>query len=287
MDPFTISTLVGAGGSLLGGLLGSGAAEEDRAISRRVLQQMLDAYKGLPENPLTAQQLGQSAMEGVSADPSLVGAQEQMLGHYQDIANSHGLTLGDRAGLEVAQNEASRRAGAERAALEGMLRNRGLGNSGAAVALRVGGQRESANTGANVALQTQQEAQRRQLEAMRAGGAMAGQMRGERFSEDARRAQAKDMFAQYNAQARTNAQQGNASYGLQRLSGMTNAAAGVSGNANASADRTQRAFADVGTGLGQAGAAMISHAQSPQQNSLYADSNGLYPTLDDRYLKDR
>lgn len=283
MDPTgIIGGALGGIGSIVGGIIGNSQAQAQRDQARQILQSIIDRYGSIPQpilDQMQAEQLGPSAMGETYADPALEATQRDMLGRVTDIAHQGGMTVGDRAGMIEAQNEASRRNGAERQALEQMLQNRGLGGSGSAVALRIGGQRDAQERQTNVALQSSQEAQRRALQALQMGGQMAGQMRGQGFNEASDRAKARDMFAQYNANARTNAQRYNLNLPQQRFEnqmdvarGVANASVGAANNANQNAARTQRQWADTGTGIGQmAGSAVSAFGGQPPRPDPYAD----------------
>jgi hypothetical protein len=255
-DPLSAVPILGQLASGIGGAI---AAEGDRRMQRETLERMLAQYRNIPLpvlQQLAPELLGQSAMEGVYADPALVEAQRAALGGLQDVARSGGMTVEDRAAMNLAQDEAARRSQAERMGVLRGLQARGLGSSGAAVGVQLAGQRDAADRASRVGTESAIEARRRALQALQQGGQMAGQMRGQAFGEASQRATAADRWAEYNANARTRTNAYNAGVPqqqfdneLRRTSGMANAAANVATNYGQSADRTQAAFANVGGGL--------------------------------------
>lgn len=249
--------------SAASGLFGAVAAQNERRAALRAANRGVSEFEGISLPVLErmqAEQLGQSAGENVYADPRFADAQLQSLLGLQDVAQ-HGYTREDVAANNLAQNEASRRALAERTAILRGLQARGLGGSGAGVALQIGGQRDAADRAANIAQQQAVEAQRRRLLAVQNAGTMAGQMRTQGVNEAQNRASAADKWAEYNARARQTAQGYNLGLAqqqfgnqMQRAQGIANASNQVANNYNAGADRTQRTYADVGSGIGQVAA---------------------------------
>lgn len=269
----------------IGGLAGLGTAiagavtqQQGNQARQEQLQHILDMYQrmGLPVLPeLAAQTLDSSAQARVTSDPNLELAQMQSLRGLQDTAATGGNTQADRAAMYVAENDANQNARARERALQASLDSRGLGSSGAAMALRAGGAREAANTSAMAGMKSQLAARERALAATQAGGQLAGSIRGQQFNERDRAAQARDAWAKYNADARTSANRYNAALPQQNFNNQMTVnqqiAAARSGVGNGAAANAQQAGQQI-AGLGQAGGEFVGqaiHASRPAGSVNY------------------
>jgi hypothetical protein len=291
MDP--TGGLISAGGSLLTNIIGQAASGGDRQAQRRAIEALMReaAAIGQPELiKLIAEQLGPSAMEGVSANPDVEQAQMESLAGLGRIADSGGRTIEDRANQEMAMADAARRGESQRRAIEQMLSRRGLGNSGAAVAMRIGGQRDQADRQAQIGYQTAADAQRRGIQALMSRGQMAGQVRGQQFAEGSAKANSRDLIARYNAAARTDANRYNANLPQQQYENKLKhlyAMQGVTGQGanhyGQSADRTQQQWSDTGTGVFRAAGEAYSGFKQPPATQQASDYPGFTsaPTMFD------
>jgi hypothetical protein len=172
-------------------LMASAAAEYDIPLPQ--LQQMV------------AEQLGPSAMEGVSTDPRLRDAQMQAFDALGQIQDSGGLTLADEAALERINNETARREAAGRNAIKNDMAARGTLGSGAELAMALNNQQQAAQRSYEAGRDRAAAAQARAWDAILAKSDMAGKMRSQDWGEKSQVAQAKDLIARYNANARTDA----------------------------------------------------------------------------------
>lgn len=192
---------------ILGWLTGSTARRDNARNERTRFEQ--DRYwdELMRSAPSAADLTPQYQLEGMSDEyGDLLGGQSEMLGAGQDMAtrqramldalqrisDAGGYTDADRA-YAAAQRaqQAARLRGVNEAALA-QAQARGMGGSGAELAMRLmGGESMAAQNAASDA-QIQQAAMARALQAMSAQGALAGQAR----SQDQQRASAIDDFNQ-------------------------------------------------------------------------------------------
>lgn len=266
VDP--VGAGVEAGGSLLGGLFGLFSGMNDRAASRRALERALKNYQNIPLPELQrmiAEQQGPSAMEGVSADPALEGMQNESLGELGRISDNGGMTLEDKANYEAAQRDAAQGAQRQRQSILNVLRRSGSGMAGGAgVAAQLGAAGDQQEATALAGQRMTADAQKRATQAVLERGKLAGAQRAQGFDEKSRRAAAADAISRYNATARQTAQNYNVGLPQQqwnnqmhRASAEANALGGVANQYSADADRTQRTWANAGTGAGQAAAGFV------------------------------
>jgi hypothetical protein len=79
---------------------------------------------------------------------------------------------------------------------------RGMGGSGASYLMQQKAAQDAAQNANQQGMDMQGQAMRRRFEAMKQHGAMAGDLRGQEYGEQARLASARDSVTQYNAKAR-------------------------------------------------------------------------------------
>lgn len=139
-----------------------------------------------------------SAWENVSSDPNLKNAQLEALTALQEIGQSGGLTLSDRAALnKIATEEAT----ANRGAREAILQNaeaRGAGGSGMSILAQLQNQQDSATRRSQRDLDVAGLAQERALQALTQAGTTAGNIRSQDFTEQGARADALDAISKFN-----------------------------------------------------------------------------------------
>lgn len=280
---------IGIGGELLaGGQRGKSQSERDRADA--LLAKGLQEFEGtkVPElDRLTPEQLGPSAYEALSTDPRLEAAQYGSLAGLEDIIGGNGLAPEDIAYLNSLGATQQRRAAQTRGAIDADMAARGMSNSGASIAAKLGAGQQANEAQAQAGASTAAGGLARRLAAIREKGQLAGSMRGQQFNEGATKAGAADARSRYNAGARESAQRYNAGlaaqrYGMQmqRAAGMSGQLGGMAGQANrnagaydAGADRTQ----DLFSGLGAAAYRGINAASGMGGRSTsgaQTDSNG-------------
>ena len=168
-----------------------------------------------------------SAMESIGANPELVRAQQASLGALQNIAGQGGLDLQSRARLSEAQNQIAQQSRGQREALLAQQQRQGTLGSGQGLAAQLMAQQGAADRASQAGLQAAATADQRALEALMQSGRMAGDMRGQQFSEDEKRAQAMDRINRFNTKHRQELQASNRSainaarrYNLDKAQGM-------------------------------------------------------------------
>jgi hypothetical protein len=157
---------------------------------------------------LEAEQLGPSAMEGVSTDPRLKQAQMGALEQMSGLAET-GLGAEDRAAMNQLRRSVGGEAQAQSAAALQNAAASGTLNSGNALMAQLMAGQNAANRGAEGAdrLAAQASAARREALGMKAN--MATQMGQQDFSQKSSVANARDAISQFNTQNRQNTNQFN------------------------------------------------------------------------------
>lgn len=142
--------------------------------------------------------LGPSSMAGITTDPRLAQAQMSALQSLQQQGQG-GLTATDRMNLMNINNQTEGDANASSNAIMQNMAARGMGGGGAELAARLmasqGAANRGAQTGMNVAAQSQQNA----LNALAQAGSLGGQIQAQQFGEKAQQAQAQDSISKFNA----------------------------------------------------------------------------------------
>lgn len=157
---------------------------------------------------LQAIQQQQSSLSTFEGDPRFQQAQIDALRQMSELSEG-GLTEGDRLAMTEAQIDASRADRGRQEAILQALARRGMGGSGQELAARLASSQQAADQAASMQRSQLQGAQQRALAALAQKGDLAGSMRGQEFSEAARRAAAADAINRFNVQNRMGAQQAN------------------------------------------------------------------------------
>lgn len=181
---------------------------DDKQQAFNVLQNLKDriGHTNLPLlEKAVAEQLGPSALAGLSADSNLVNAQMAALNKLQDVSDAGGFDLADQAALNKVGNRVARQETAGRNAITNNMAARGVGGSGAEFAMQLANNQASASRMGQEGLDLAGMAQRRALEAIMQRGRMAGDMRQQDWAERSQAARAKDEIDRYNASARERA----------------------------------------------------------------------------------
>lgn len=204
---FFLAPLIGAAASALGGALGEAFASSGRAKQEELLRSAMDELGNIDPvvfEQLVAEQLGPSAVATkTDTDPRLTSLQNEGLDAYSEIINDGGLDPMARADLYRANSAAARTAGAGINRIQQSMDDRGMGNSGASVVLQAKAAQEGAQQAHGSSLDAAARAWERRMQALGQRTGLAGQMRSQEFGEKARRAEAEDSVARYNADSRT------------------------------------------------------------------------------------
>jgi len=202
--------LFGAIGNFLsGGNQGKAAKASQAAVDALanletpdVTQMELQLEELVQQGVLTPEQAqvylqDKSEMAGISTDPSLQTAQYDALEGLQDISQN-GMTAMDRAKLGEIQTQEQTQARGAREAIMQSAQQRGAGGSGMELLQQMQNQQDSATRQSSRDLGVAGMAQQRALDALQAGGAMAGQMQGQSFDQKAQQAKSQDVINQFN-----------------------------------------------------------------------------------------
>lgn len=158
-------------------------------------------------DPTAVERLAKSSMEDVSTDPRLKEQQMASLAALQELANNGGMNAQDEANLARIQSQA---ATADRGRRDAILQNaaaRGMGGGGQELLAQLSSSQAATDRQSQQGLDIAGMAQQRALDAMMRGGDMAGNIRGQDFSEAAQRAAAIDAVNKFNAQQKNSMSQ--------------------------------------------------------------------------------
>lgn len=214
---------------VVGGIIGADQAQKDRHAASQARLLALAQFAGieLPEIEKmlyqlsgpeyagdyqaaleAATEIGPSAYEGIQLDPRMAEAQMQALQQISELGEV-GLTQGEKAAAMELQREAAAQGRAQQNAVMQEMARRGVAGGGQELAQRLASSQAAADRMSRHGNQLAQMAQARAMEAIAQKGNMAGQIRGQEFSEQARAAEAADRLAQWAAQNRAGVQQRN------------------------------------------------------------------------------
>lgn len=226
--------------TVAGAAIGSQEASKERDAANRARAEALAQYAGIsiPEAEkmmLNLQQyetvgeyspemqqalsMGPSAMEGISLDPAVRARQMQALEQMAGFATG-GPTSAESAGFELARQNAAAEAQAKSAQLMQEMAQRGQAGGGAELIARLKSGQSGAQMLQQAQLQQAQAMQQARLQALQDQSTMAGNLRTQDYSEQARLAEARDVINRMNLQnqqqiaasniaARNQAQMGN------------------------------------------------------------------------------
>jgi len=172
----------------------------------------------LPDLPaVTADQMGPSAVGGMVSDENLRAKQLQAMGEIQNIIDSGGLDLSDKATLEEAMAAAANQQRRARAGVAADAAERGQMNSGNRLVMDMDAAQKGANAARSTGLETAGMAQRRKLQAIQDSAKMAGGLREQDWREEEAAKRAQDFRDERNATAREKAQYHNAGLAQQQF----------------------------------------------------------------------
>jgi hypothetical protein len=215
-----------AGGALgaLGGLFGGGESEEEKAAKaiqqaygdqtiltpeqRRVQLEYLKSVGQLTPEMEQAIAQQDTQLKSINVDPRFKSAQMAALNRLNQQGHE-GLTLEDRSALADVQRQ---NAQAQRGQQEAILQNaqaRGMGGAGAELAARLSSAQSGADQAGSQGLKVAAQAQQNALQAMLAGGNLAGQMGQQEFSNQAQVGSAQDLINRFNTGNQQNVQHSN------------------------------------------------------------------------------
>ena len=192
-----------------------GTADKANSEMQEAYRQMLanlqarfgdyDALGKAGYSDIGAQQVGPSALEGITNDPQARLAQQEALAALSELAANGGLSLADMAALNQIQGNLNRNDSARRQGTANEFAARGQLGAGAQLAMAMQGNQDAAVNANQRAESTAAQAQARALQAILSKGQMAGQMGNEDYRRKADAARARDAIEARNAAARTDA----------------------------------------------------------------------------------
>lgn len=150
------------------------------------------------------------------SDPALREKQMSGMSALDEIVEGGGFTLADKANLARMQNETAQADRGRRDAIMQNMQARGMGGSGMELLAQLQSSQAATDRASQAGLDQAGMAQQRALDAIMNQGAMAGNIRGQDFGENAQRAQAADYLKTFNAKNRMDANQFNAGLDMQK-----------------------------------------------------------------------
>ena len=168
--------------------------EEQKVILQNLVQQGLVT----PEEAATVT-LGDTAYNGINLDPRAREAQMGALSELSDIVSAGGLTPTDLARVrDITDRMETERRGAEGAIMEN-ARERGVAGSNLEIVNRLMANQGAATRANQEGLDTAAMAQQAKLDAIKSMGTLGTSVRGQEYDEAARKAEAADAIARFNA----------------------------------------------------------------------------------------
>jgi hypothetical protein len=202
--------VIGAGvGGIAGGIAGGQAEAAEEEAKKRALERQkaaLRAIEGLEAPQYDKVNFGQmggdykvnSEWDNIQSDPNLKAKQMSQLSALDEIQKSGGMTAGDRANWNKLQMDVNSADAGRRGAIQQGMAMRGMASSGNSLLAQLQGAQDATNTQSQASGQVAGMAQQRALDAMMRSGQLAGDIRGQDFSENAARATAKDSISRFN-----------------------------------------------------------------------------------------
>ncbi len=210
--------LIGGAASLLSGIIGGISSANDRAAAQQAAQEAMQQINAIGAPPDLAKRiilekfksagiltpelehnisLGVSQASQTKTDPKLQADQQEALQLIKQRAQG-GLSPVERANLDEIRQNAAQNTRAKTDQLLQSFAQRGQGGGGASLAAQLAAAQSGNQEQARAGLQQGAIASQNALSAIGQQGSMAGQMRGQDFSENQARAQAADAFKQFD-----------------------------------------------------------------------------------------
>lgn len=216
-----LPAIIGGFAGLGSALIGRGSSGGDRDAAMALAQLSIQDYEAMGLPKIEAQRLaleelrsqgqltpeleqmitlGPSATGEISLDPAYKAAQMRALDELSAIGEGGGMRLSDAAALEDVMGKVRSSERGSREAILANQRERGVAGSGSELAAQLANQQNSAQNAYAQGLGVAANAQDRALEAIIQGGSLAGDIRGQEFGEEYKKASAADEIARFNAQ---------------------------------------------------------------------------------------
>lgn len=264
--------LIGLVIQVAGMAVGAAMAQMDKDKAMALLKSSFDEFGkiNVPKlQKLALQQMPDTQLRGIKEDPTYRAQLNAADAQLNDVIDSGGLTLADRAALNSIRNKVSQSESAGRQAIENQMAARGTLDSGAQLALQLTNQQNSAQNLAEAGEKTAGDAQARLYQAIqqRAQNATTGLERD--YQHQANAASAQDAINRGNAEIANTAARYNAGLAQQDFQNQlalaqakAQAKAGYAGATAAGAANTQAMGAGVGQVAGNAATTLGNWATS-------------------------
>jgi hypothetical protein len=163
--------------------------------------------------------MGNTAMEGISTDPALRGSQMSQIAALERLRDQGGMTLTDESNLQKIKNAEMGKELSQRQSIMEQARQRGTGGSGMELMAMLQANQAGTNRQSQRDLEIAGMAQDRALQAGGQAAGLAGQVRGQDFSQEAQIAAAKDAASKFNASMLSGTDQFNVGNALRAAQG--------------------------------------------------------------------
>lgn len=163
-------------------------------------------YEELSPEELT--KLNRSSYENINTDPALKNAELDALRSLEQRKNE-GLSLQDEADLERMRSGVNRRNRGRMGAIQQNMQSRGISSSGLDLVSQMQASQDAAEMEALASLEKSAQVQNNKRAAAIDAGNMAGNIRNQNFSEEARKAEARDSINRFNTANMVNRQNSN------------------------------------------------------------------------------
>lgn len=252
-------------------------------------------------------------LASINVDPASREAEMNALTKLQDISNKGGLDAQAKQAEYEAANTANTNEHGQQGAIMQNFAARGVGGSGAQLAAALTADQGDANRLASTGEQSASDAEQRALSALTQSGQIGANINSQDYTQAAAKASAQDAINRFNTQNQqqvgnsnvTNANTAAATNlanaqslsnmnvnttnkqtdqnigavqtgfedSLQKASGEANALNGVASQATSAGQTAANSWANIGSAIGQGGAAIAKYANSPSSSSSDDDNS--------------
>ncbi len=275
--------LIAALAAIAGQQVAAQAAQMDKARALRLVQQSVDEFGNIniPKlKELVLSTLPPSELAKIKDDPQYRAQQLAADANLNDVINSGGLTISDRATLNQILQRTSRSESAGRHAIENQQAARGTLDSGNQLAMQLQNQQQSAQGAAMAGEQTAGMAQDRLYRAIQERAQLAGQGLDRDYRQQSDLARAQDAINRGNIDIQNTAAKYNAGLPQQNFQNqLASAGSKVMPNNMAAGLYAGNAADTIGNAnsAGKLGMAAAGMAQNTYDNWLKSQNQGSSP----------
>lgn len=189
--------LGGAGGDLIGGLIGEAMARGDYEEAARLKAQAAGQFDNIAM-PGQEAHLGTSAYENVAVDPRIRDARMTAMQRMLGVGMEGGLDLESRAAIEGAKGQAAGYEAQQRGAILDQNARRGTLSTGANVAAQLQASQAGANRVSQAGTQAAADARARAMQALAVSGNLGAGIEKDDYGQKANLADRRDAIAEFN-----------------------------------------------------------------------------------------